>query len=59
MIHWILIAYLSVGNGGGPIVAEFSSKLACEAAIVTIRREMSARFGGVCIPSDVVQDGSR
>jgi hypothetical protein len=39
MHAWILILVVSVGNGGGPAMQEFSDKAACESALETVGAE--------------------
>lgn len=46
---WILIFYIDGYNAGGPAVAEFVNKSACERAIVTAKEYWGKRFDGICI----------
>lgn len=39
MITWILIAYASLGYGGGPVTAVFHSEKACREAAIELKKE--------------------
>lgn len=39
MTTWILIAYLSLGCGGGPVSAVFHSHKSCQEAAATLKRD--------------------
>lgn len=53
MTGWLLIFYLAGYNAGGPGVATFTSKEACEKAATAIKEngKLGPRFEGyVCVP---------
>lgn len=52
MTGWLLIFYMSGASQGGPAVAPFATKEACEQAIVTIKQsDLRITFSyGICVP---------